>query len=161
GIIHQIHLEQVAAITLLDQAHTPALAFPDFAIGGDSHTPMVNALGVLGWGVGGIEIETVVLGEPYVIPKPEFVGVRLDGTPAAPTRTLRWSRRTPARPASFATSARPIRPTTGSLRSISPASAAASPVRACRIYGRIQRRSPRAFGRAPARPKPASHPPRC
>src|SRR5437762_7284081 len=83
GIIHQIHLEQVAAVTLLDQAHTPALAYPDFAIGGDSHTPMVNALGVLGWGVGGIEIETVVLGEPYVIPKPEFVGVRLDGTPAA------------------------------------------------------------------------------
>ena len=40
---------------------------------------MVNALGVLGWGVGGIEIETVVLGEPYILPKPEFVGVRLDG----------------------------------------------------------------------------------
>ena len=44
---------------------------------------MVNALGVLGWGVGGIEIETAVLGEPYIIPKPEFVGVRLDGAPAA------------------------------------------------------------------------------
>jgi aconitate hydratase len=82
GIIHQIHLEQVAAVTLLDRAQSPALAFPDFVIGGDSHTPMVNALGVLGWGVGGIEIETVVLGEPYVIPKPEFVGVRLDGAPA-------------------------------------------------------------------------------
>ena len=40
---------------------------------------MVNALGVLGWGVGGIEIETVVLGQPYILPKPEFVGVRLDG----------------------------------------------------------------------------------
>src|SRR5882672_4012858 len=81
GIIHQIHLEQVAAVTLVDDAHTPALAFPDFAIGGDSHTPMVNALGVLGWGVGGIEIETAVLGEPYIIPKPELVGVRLDGAP--------------------------------------------------------------------------------
>src|SRR3979409_793710 len=44
---------------------------------------MVNALGVLAWGVGGIEIETAVLGEPYVIPKPEFVGVRLDGATAA------------------------------------------------------------------------------
>jgi aconitate hydratase len=82
GIIHQIHLEQVAAVTLIDDTHTPAVAFPDFAIGGDSHTPMVNALGVLGWGVGGIEIETVVLGEPYIVPKPEFVGVRLDGAPA-------------------------------------------------------------------------------
>src|SRR5215468_7374236 len=82
GIIHQIHLEQVAAVTLVDNTQTPPVAFPDFAIGGDSHTPMVNALGVLAWGVGGIEIETAVLGEPYVIPKPEFVGVRLDGAPA-------------------------------------------------------------------------------
>ena len=79
GIIHQIHLEQVAAVTLLDRSRTPALAYPDFAIAGDSHTPMVNALGVLGWGVGGIEIEAVVLGQPYILPKPEFVGVRLDG----------------------------------------------------------------------------------
>src|SRR5438128_10873026 len=64
GIIHQIHLEQVAAVTLIDQAQTPPVAYPDFTVAGDSHTPMVNALGVLGWGVGGIEIETVVLGEP-------------------------------------------------------------------------------------------------
>ena len=79
GIIHQIHLEQVAAVTLLDRSRTPPVAFPDFTIGGDSHTPMVNALGVLGWGVGGIEIETVALGQSYILPKPEFVGVRLDG----------------------------------------------------------------------------------
>jgi aconitate hydratase len=79
GIIHQIHLEQVAAVTLLDRSRTPPVAFPDFTVAGDSHTPMVNALGVLGWGVGGIEIETVVLGQPYILPKPEFVGVRLDG----------------------------------------------------------------------------------
>jgi aconitate hydratase len=79
GIIHQIHLEQVAAVMLLDRSRTPPVAFPDFTIAGDSHTPMVNALGVLGWGVGGIEIETVVLGQPYIFPKPEFVGVRLDG----------------------------------------------------------------------------------
>jgi aconitate hydratase len=83
GIIHQIHLEQVAAVTLVDDAQTPPVAYPDFAIGGDSHTPMVNALGVLGWGVGGIEIETAVLGEPYIVPKPEFVGVRLDSAPSA------------------------------------------------------------------------------
>jgi aconitate hydratase len=80
GIIHQIHLEQVAAVTLLDRTRTPPVAFPDFTIAGDSHTPMVNALGVLGWGVGGIEIEAVVLGQPYIFPKPEFVGVRIEGT---------------------------------------------------------------------------------
>jgi aconitate hydratase len=79
GIIHQIHLEQVAQVTLVDRSRTPPVAFPDFTIAGDSHTPMVNALGVLGWGVGGIEIETVVLGQPYVFPKPEFVGVHLEG----------------------------------------------------------------------------------
>ena len=78
GIIHQIHLEQVAAVTLLDRSRTPAVAFPDFTIAGDSHTPMVNALGVLGWGVGGIDIEAVALGQPYIFPKPEFVGVRLE-----------------------------------------------------------------------------------
>jgi aconitate hydratase len=82
GIIHQIHLEQVAAVTLLDQSKALPVAFPDFTVAGDSHTPMINALGVLGWGVGGIEIETVMLGQPYVLPKPEFVGVRLDGMPA-------------------------------------------------------------------------------
>src|SRR5205085_3576148 len=79
GIIHRIHQEQVAAVTLVDHARAPPVAFPDFTIAGDSHTPMVNALGVLGWGVGGIEIETVVLGQPYILPKPEIVGVRLAG----------------------------------------------------------------------------------
>jgi aconitate hydratase len=79
GIIHQIHLEQVAAVTLLDKSQAPPVAFPDFTVAGDSHMPMVNALGVLGWGVGGIEIETVVLGQAYILPKPEFVGVRLHG----------------------------------------------------------------------------------
>jgi aconitate hydratase len=88
GIIHQIHLEQVAAVTLVDRSQTPAVAFPDFGVAGDSHTPMVNALGVLGWGVGGIEIETVVLGEPYIFPKPEFVGVRLEGALADGVTTM-------------------------------------------------------------------------
>jgi aconitate hydratase len=79
GIIHQIHLEQVAAVTLLDRSQTPPVAFPDFTIAGDSHAPMVNALGVLGWGIGGIEIEAVALGQPYIFPKPQFVGVHLEG----------------------------------------------------------------------------------
>src|SRR5262249_15887718 len=79
GIIHQIHLEQVAAVTLVDPSRTPPVAFPDFTIAGDSHTPMVNALGVLGWAVGGIEIETGLPGQSYSLPKPEFAGVRLEG----------------------------------------------------------------------------------
>src|SRR5947199_2662 len=57
----------------------PSGACPQCPVAGDSHSPTVDALGVLGWGVGGIEIETVVLGQPYVFPKPEFVGVRLEG----------------------------------------------------------------------------------
>lgn len=77
GIIHQVHLEQIASVALRDGE---GCIHPDFALGGDSHTPMVNALGVLGWGVGGIELETVALGEPYILPKPAFVGVRLEGS---------------------------------------------------------------------------------
>lgn len=80
GIIHQIHIEQIACITLVDEGRGTPLAFPDFAVGGDSHTPMVNALGVLGWGVGGIEAEAVALGEYYMLPVPCFVGVRMVGT---------------------------------------------------------------------------------
>src|SRR5947209_1847323 len=79
GIIHQIHLEQVAAVTLIDRSRTPPVAFPDFTIAGDSHTPMVNALGVLGRGVGGSELETVVLGQPYIVPRPAIIGVGLGG----------------------------------------------------------------------------------
>lgn len=88
GIIHQINLEQIASVTLVDRSGALPVAFPDFVLGGDSHTPMVNSMGVLGWGVGGIEAETVALGHPYVLPKPECVGVRLDGRlPAGTTVT--------------------------------------------------------------------------
>ncbi len=79
GIIHQIHLEKIARVTRLDTSGDLPVAFPDFAIGGDSHTPMVNALGVLAWGVGGLEAEMAALGEPFLLPNPEFVGVRLEG----------------------------------------------------------------------------------
>ena len=54
-------------------------AFPDTVIGTDSHTTMINGLGVLGWGVGGIEAEAVMLGQPYFMLVPEVVGVRLVG----------------------------------------------------------------------------------
>jgi len=77
GIIHQINLEHIAdVVSVVD-----GTGFPDFVIGGDSHTPMVNALGVLGWGVGGIDAEAAMLGESYVFALPEVVGVRLCGVP--------------------------------------------------------------------------------
>ena len=79
GIIHQVNLEHVASVvTQCDTAEGPLL-FPDFVIGGDSHTPMINGLGVLGWGVGGIDAEAMLLGYPTTIALPEVVGVRLDG----------------------------------------------------------------------------------
>lgn len=79
GIIHQVNIEQIATIVRESTIDGLRVAYPDMVIGGDSHTPMVAALGVVGWGVGGIEAETVMLGQPYVLPVPEFVGVRLTG----------------------------------------------------------------------------------
>jgi aconitate hydratase len=79
GIVHQVNLEYLAKVVdvrFIDGAET---VFPDTLLGTDSHTPMVNALGVLGWGVGGIEAEAVMLGQPYYMPLPEVVGVGLDG----------------------------------------------------------------------------------
>ena len=84
GIIHQVHLEQVAKVICVEGD----LVHPDMVVGGDSHTPMVNALGIIGWGVGGLEAEMVALGEPYPLPNPEFVGVELTGAlPAGVTIT--------------------------------------------------------------------------
>ena len=79
GIIHQVHLERVAQVVCLDRTQAIPLAFPDMVLGGDSHTPMVNAIGVLGWGVGGLEVEMAALGQPYPLAAPEFVGVELYG----------------------------------------------------------------------------------
>ena len=76
GIIHQINLEHIARVVWVSD---DGLAYPDFVIGGDSHTPMVNGLGVLGWGVGGIDAEAAMLGEGYVFPLPNVVGVELTG----------------------------------------------------------------------------------
>ena len=81
GIIHQVNLERAARVVCMPRSTAPPWAFPDFVIGGDSHTPMVNALGVLGWGVGGIDAEAALLGLAYVFPIPEVVGVRLHGAP--------------------------------------------------------------------------------
>jgi aconitate hydratase len=75
GIIHQVNLEFLATVV----ADRDGVAFPDTVVGTDSHTTMVNGLGVLGYGVGGIEAEAVLLGQPLYQPMPHVVGVRLHG----------------------------------------------------------------------------------
>ena len=79
GICHQVNLEYLATVVDRRARDGTFEAFPDTLVGTDSHTTMVNGLGVLGFGVGGIEAEAVMLGEPYFLPAPEVVGVRLTG----------------------------------------------------------------------------------
>jgi len=80
GIVHQVHLEHVArVVTVLPGPGNAPLACPDTVLGTDSHTPMINSLGVLGFGVGGVEAEAAMLGEPVSLRVPEVVAVRLTG----------------------------------------------------------------------------------
>lgn len=79
GIVHQVNLEYLSSVVQLRQQHGELVAFPDTVVGTDSHTTMINGLSVLGWGVGGIEAEAVMLGQPYYMLLPEVVGVRLTG----------------------------------------------------------------------------------
>jgi len=81
GICHQINLEYLATVVATKQTAQGTLAFPDTLVGTDSHTTMINALGVLGWGVGGIEAEAVMLGQPYYMNLPEIIGVNFVGKP--------------------------------------------------------------------------------
>src|SRR4051812_4431869 len=76
GIVHQVNLEYLARVVFVDSKGT---AYPDTLVGTDSHTTMVNGLGVLGWGVGGIEAEAAMLGQPVSMLIPEVIGVRLTG----------------------------------------------------------------------------------
>ena len=81
GIVHQVNLEFLATVVAdREDARGVRVAFPDTLVGTDSHTTMVNGLGVLGFGVGGIEAEAVLLGQPLYQPMPHVVGVRLTGT---------------------------------------------------------------------------------
>jgi len=75
GIVHQVNLEYLAKVVLTREG----VAFPDSLVGTDSHTTMINGLGVVGWGVGGIEAEAVMLGQPIYMLLPEVVGFRLSG----------------------------------------------------------------------------------
>lgn len=87
GIIHQVNIESIAPVVVLETLQGEDWAFPDFVIGGDSHTPMVGGLGVLGWGVGGIDAEAALLGQAYIFPRPQVVGVRLSGRIRPPAMT--------------------------------------------------------------------------
>jgi aconitate hydratase len=79
GICHQVNLEYLASVVAVRESDGSLTAFPDTLVGTDSHTTMVNGLGVLGWGVGGIEAEAVMLGEPYYMPIPKVIGVEFTG----------------------------------------------------------------------------------
>lgn len=81
GICHQVNLEYLATVIATRKTAEGIEAFPDTLVGTDSHTTMINALGVLGWGVGGIEAEAVMLGQPYYMNLPKIVGVNFFGKP--------------------------------------------------------------------------------
>ncbi|MCI0402542.1 MAG: aconitase family protein, partial [Acidobacteria bacterium] len=79
GIVHQVNLEFLAKVVLAQKAGGDTVFLPDTLVGTDSHTTMINGLGVLGWGVGGIEAEAAMLGQPYYFLTPQVVGFKLFG----------------------------------------------------------------------------------
>ena len=80
GIVHQVNLEYLARVVFTDEDHKPRpYAYPDTLVGTDSHTTMINGLGVLGWGVGGIEAEAAMLGQPVSMLIPQVLGFKLSG----------------------------------------------------------------------------------
>lgn len=88
GIVHQVNLEYLASCVFVGTSGSEKVAYPDTLVGTDSHTTMINGLGVLGWGVGGIEAEAVMLSQPIYMLLPEVIGFRLIGKlPAGATAT--------------------------------------------------------------------------
>src|SRR5712671_2109962 len=88
GIVHQVNLEYLALVVFSEKRDNVTLAYPDTLVGTDSHTTMINGLGVLGWGVGGIEAEAAMLGQPVTMLIPQVIGFRLKGSlPAGATAT--------------------------------------------------------------------------
>ncbi|MBN8580279.1 MAG: aconitate hydratase AcnA [Anaerolineae bacterium] len=79
GIVHQVNLENLAEVVMTKVDGNDVLAFPDTLVGTDSHTTMINGLGVVGWGVGGIEAEAVMLGQPMDMLLPDVIGFKLTG----------------------------------------------------------------------------------
>src|SRR5262245_12950835 len=80
GIVHQVNLEYLARVVVSDETPDGTVAYPDTLVGTDSHTTMINGLGVVGWGVGGIEAEAAMLGQPISMLIPQVLGFRLTGT---------------------------------------------------------------------------------
>ena len=80
GIVHQVNLEYLAKLVVPDAINGETIAYPDTLVGTDSHTTMINGLGIVGWGVGGIEAEAAMLGQPVYILTPEVLGVHMKGT---------------------------------------------------------------------------------
>jgi aconitate hydratase len=88
GIVHQVNIERLARVIFSDDGGGRTIAYPDTLVGTDSHTTMVNGLGVLGWGVGGIEAEAAMLGQPVTMLIPQVIGFKLTGSlPAGTTAT--------------------------------------------------------------------------
>jgi len=88
GIVHQVNIEHLARVVFSEERDGSLRAYPDTLVGTDSHTTMVNGLGVLGWGVGGIEAEAAMLGQPVTMLIPQVIGFRLKGAlPAGATAT--------------------------------------------------------------------------
>jgi aconitate hydratase len=79
GIVHQVNLEYLAQVVLIEPGSGPLLTYPDTLVGTDSHTTMINGLGVVGWGVGGIEAEAAMLGQPMDMLAPDVVGFKMTG----------------------------------------------------------------------------------
>ncbi|MCA9924558.1 MAG: aconitate hydratase, partial [Anaerolineales bacterium] len=79
GIVHQVNLEYLGKVVMTKQEGDDTVAYPDSLVGTDSHTTMIDGLGVLAWGVGGIEAEAVMLGQPIYMLTPEVIGVKLTG----------------------------------------------------------------------------------
>jgi len=80
GICHQVNLEYLGKTIIAVESDGQTIAYPDTVVGLDSHTTMINGIGVMGWGVGGIEAEAVMLGQPYYMSIPEVIGVRMTGS---------------------------------------------------------------------------------
>jgi aconitate hydratase len=80
GIVHQVNIERLARVVFADPGKGASVAYPDTLVGTDSHTTMVNGLGVLGWGVGGIEAEAAMLGQPVTMLIPQVIGFKLTGS---------------------------------------------------------------------------------
>lgn len=80
GICHQVNLENIASVVISEKQEDKIILYPDTLVGTDSHTTMINGLGVVGWGVGGIEAEAAMLGQPVSIQTPEVIGVYLSGS---------------------------------------------------------------------------------